>query len=275
MMNASRREFLGFMRNTAKVAAGIYLTSILPRQAYGSQNPNFTIDDMITKEANKWSDINIVEYLGQITHCECRQWLVKKAGLETAPKEELEQMLKICDNETKLHFFTAVEWTYAVRQMIEPTAKEYADYLDFIGEMGGIASKIGYSANSHTKKTVYLLRKVYHAFQEKIGGTTAGDPTRGWGITSNSIIISPAVLLSGREKGCCTDKAFALSDIYNRSGIKSRICEGSSSDDSGKFWHAWVRAYINNTFVDLDPTWYDNFKMLRRIESEKSGVLKK
>jgi len=86
----------------------------------------------------------------------------------------------------------------------------------------------------------------------------------GFGLMGDPV-IHPAALLSRREKGVCIDKAFALQDIYKKVGFKVKLPAGRPLGNDVSKSHMWDRLYLNNNFFDLDPAFYEDFKVVRRI----------
>ena len=123
----------------------------------------------------------------------------------------------------------------------EPTKTELKDYLKFIKSFsryhgGDLLRKI------HDE----LWYKTFPAYQEK----------EKWEL------IHPAVLISCRKQGNCVDKSFALADICDSYGLKTKF-PVATSIESNPFKHMWVRFYTKKSYVDLDPT-ISNYVLLIR-----------
>lgn len=267
----TRREFLGNIWKGLKVAGGIYavskgMDSLLSPIAFAA-DPK--IDTKIYKEDTRWLNIDTLEYSGMLTEREMMLLKIKqeKEQIYDTP-EKLEGFLGRFDNNQRFHYMVGEKSTMGFDRFIEPSKEDSENYQEFLDKMKKSTTKIKKKDKDEPEKNIEILKVVYDSFQEKVNGLKSNANQRMWGL-STDIPYQPAVMLSGRVKGCCADKGYALMSIYNEIGIKSKLGTGFGiNPDNTKFGHAWTRVYLNNDFFDLDPLLDYVFTLRKRVEDK-------
>lgn len=245
----SRREFCRFI-------GGVAIAGTASLSAFNAlANENYNIDNLVEKEPFEWTDIKCYEYWGKLTYRQVHERKVKEGFYSNVKKEDIEALLSGADNSTKLDFFVSEE-NIKGYDIPEPTTVELKQYHAFVAQL-----------NVDKKRGLEKIKFVYEKFQKKTGGTAFYNHENGGVGFLGEQPLHPASIIAGKKAGVCFDKAFALYDIYSRLGFKCKICTGETVPKS-KIYHAWVRVYLDNAEIDLDPTIYDNFKILRREDRQ-------
>jgi len=244
-MEMNRREFIEKM---GKGFITLNLALSLPSVVSAKERD---MESLVKKEGIKWQGIKVYDYIGELTE---REMFIKKIEFRNIPENIKNNWLNNSNNDQRLHWFVT-ESAENGTKFIEPSESELRDYQRFIN---------GFSKYDN----IDLLKNVYEKFQERIGGIKSyNNEKNGLGLLGDSL-LHPAVLLSKRERGICADKAFALQDIYKKFGFKIKLPAGYPAGKDVSKGHMWNRLYINNNFFYFDPTMYEDFKIVRRINSK-------
>ncbi|MBI4176573.1 MAG: hypothetical protein HY518_05185 [Candidatus Aenigmarchaeota archaeon] len=247
----------GFIRLSGKAGLAVAIAP-LASGAGISRNEAERIDGIIEDEPFLWTGIRVFDYAGRITQ---RDALSKVSGSWDMAPGEIERRLSKFDHTARMPTFISPDRSiFAFEKFVKPKPSEMRDYRRFVDSMPEC-------------RGLEDIRAIYERFQERTGGRESYNTRkRGWNFYGDAP-LHPAVLVSGRAKGICGDKAFALSEVYSNKGARTMLAEGvrlqggkpvcvdgRESPES----HMWTRLYAEGTFLDLDPTFYTEFRALRR-----------
>ena len=236
------------MKTAIKAAGSIALFTPLPSPAVSDKDE---LERIIVMDHARWENVVEYRYIGKLTQREAQSIDIKERGYENKlSAERIEEILSEYDNIRKFHYFSNGEGRLITRRLIEPTSDELRDYEGFVNSFSG-------------HHGINLIRKVYSEFTDKTDGFNYD--FKGYESLSDPVYLHPAVLLSGKKEGVCFDKAFALSDIYLKLGLNAKIVTAYENGSSPLDNHAWSRLYLDGAKFDLDPTWYKEFTVLRRV----------
>jgi transglutaminase-like putative cysteine protease len=233
----------------AAAAAAKIAFSSMPALAFGEEQG---IEALVEQEPYKWKNIQEYEYLGNMTEREAGEEELERGYTK---KELFEASKHTLDDTQRLHYFSGRGSSIAFHDFVKPIPSEVREYNAFLRNLSG-------------RRGMDLVREAYDSFQRKIGGTAStGFEKAGVG-AYGSPLFHPAVIVSGRGKGICADKAFALYDILRKKGIDARVVSGKIVGQ--KDMHMWTRVYLDGDSFDLDPTWYEDFRVLRRTDYRRA-----
>ncbi|MEK6819855.1 MAG: twin-arginine translocation signal domain-containing protein [Nanoarchaeota archaeon] len=254
-MDLTRRQFL----KTASLAvASTFVPGVLTANQSRNHDEDLKgIEDLVTEDKpeykNKYVNISVTEYFGRLTDSDILELMLRNKDrvYGDLPDEEYEEIFDKSMEMKNPHFFVnmpAESPRFLVYDLLEPTKSEIKDYKNFLGKFSGFVG-------------VGLIWKIYEEFQ---GRMILYQPFKKPG----SEIKHPATVLSKRlGEIFCVEKALAVYDICSAYGLKIKFPVGDDVDPK-KLGHMWTRLFFGNSYVDLDPSLYPAFTVLRRNNPE-------